>query len=166
MPLVVQILLCLCLLALICGVVWALLWFPRRETSVPTAPRERLRSLSGLLAVVVGDASIVLITLWCVTQIEKLESAESVALVAGGFTAVSTLTTAYLGIKAVSNTASNLNRNQVKDDLAAEAEAVRQVKAREAETDPGPGDGQRVRRFRGEATTFKPERRRRRNRTA
>ncbi|MBT2676805.1 hypothetical protein J7E95_39690 [Streptomyces sp. ISL-14] len=105
MPLATQIILSLVLGVLVVGVVVALLSFPASAYKAPIAARERARALAGLLAVLVGDAAIVLVVVWGVTEIGGLDKPSAVALASGAFTAVSTMTTAYLGLKAVSNTA-------------------------------------------------------------
>ncbi|MFI8520818.1 hypothetical protein ACIGEZ_23770 [Streptomyces sp. NPDC085481] len=116
MPLAVQIILCLAALVLVAGVVGALLVFPQHASQAPFASRERVRSLAGLLAVLVSDTAIVMVTIWGVDKLGGLKAPEAIALVTGAFTAVSTMTTAYLGIKAVSNTAQVLTQSQRRED--------------------------------------------------
>ncbi|MEY2231119.1 MULTISPECIES: hypothetical protein [Streptomyces] len=105
MPLTVQIFLSVALVVLVSGVVLALLGFPQHAHKAPGAARERVRSLAGLLAVLGSDAAIVIVVIWGAGRLGGLDSPEAIALVTGAFTAVSTMATAYLGIKAVSNTA-------------------------------------------------------------
>jgi hypothetical protein len=68
---------------------------------------ERDRALFGLVAVGLSNVVIAAIAVVAVWQ---LDGDKSVALgvISAAFTAVSTMTTAYLGIKAVSNTAKSI----------------------------------------------------------
>ena len=63
---------------------------------------ERVRSLSGAAAVICGDIAI---TVAAVIGAGHASSAEAVGILSGAFTAMSTMTTAYFGIKGISNTA-------------------------------------------------------------
>lgn len=111
MPLATQIILALVLGVLVAGAVLALIGFPRNAQKAPLASRDRVRALSGFLAVLVSDVAIVIVVIWAVGKVGGLDKASAVALVSGAFTAVSTMTTAYLGLKAVSNTAQILHED-------------------------------------------------------
>jgi hypothetical protein len=72
---------------------------------------EKFRALMGLFAVLLSDAAIIVATLWGVSHLTGSDrGTQTVAILGAAFTAVSTLTTAYLGIKAVSNTARSIAR--------------------------------------------------------
>jgi len=68
---------------------------------------ERARARYGLLAVVLSNCAIVIVT---VVGVWRLGGDKSVivGVLTASFTAMTSLTTAYLGIKAVSNTAKSL----------------------------------------------------------
>jgi hypothetical protein len=74
---------------------------------------DRTRSLSGLGAVVAGDIAIVMAAILGIIYISRASGTSSnapqiVAILSGGFTAIGTMTTAYFGIKSISNTAQNV----------------------------------------------------------
>ncbi|MEU6143022.1 hypothetical protein ABZ848_21970 [Streptomyces sp. NPDC047081] len=68
---------------------------------------ERVRSLSGAAAVFFGDAAVAVAASIGVLHVAGTTngSAQIVGILSAAFTAVSTTTTAYFGIKAMSNTA-------------------------------------------------------------
>jgi hypothetical protein len=71
-----------------------------------TARVERTRAWVGLLVVVVGDATIVVATVVGVLVIHgNAAGTATVSILTSAFTAISTMTTAYFGIRAASNTA-------------------------------------------------------------
>ncbi|WP_210593696.1 hypothetical protein [Streptomyces sp. GESEQ-35] len=65
---------------------------------------EKVRALYGLLSVVISSAAISGVAIFGVWQLDGDKSV-IVGVLTAAFTAVSSMTTAYLGIKAVSNTA-------------------------------------------------------------
>ncbi|KPI03523.1 hypothetical protein OK074_4890 [Actinobacteria bacterium OK074] len=69
---------------------------------------ERARARYGLLAVVGSNAAIVLVTVVGVWQLHG-DTSVIVGVLTAAFTAVSSMTTAYLGIKAISNTAKSMS---------------------------------------------------------
>jgi len=75
---------------------------PMRELDL-----ERYRARYGLLAVVLSNFSIVTVAIVGVWQLGGDKSV-IVGVLTAAFTAVSSMTTAYLGIKAVSNTAKSI----------------------------------------------------------
>ncbi|NUO97961.1 MAG: hypothetical protein HOQ47_15690 [Streptomyces sp.] len=70
---------------------------------------ELARARYGLLAVVSSNLAIVVVAVIGVWRLDGDKSVV-VAVLTAAFTAVSSMTTAYLGIKAVSNTAKSLAR--------------------------------------------------------
>jgi hypothetical protein len=74
---------------------------------------ERTRAITGLAAVVAGDVAIALAAILGIVFATRGSIASSalpqvVAILSSGFTAIGTMTTAYFGIKSMSNTANNL----------------------------------------------------------
>ncbi|GAA2889735.1 hypothetical protein [Streptomyces mexicanus] len=63
---------------------------------------QKTRAWAGLLVILLGDVAIVLAAILGLASTDHNQSA---AILASAFTAVSTMTTAYFGIRAVSNTA-------------------------------------------------------------
>ncbi len=63
---------------------------------------QKTRAWAGLLVVVLGDAAITIAAIWGVAG---AGSAPTAAVLTSAFTAVSTMTTAYFGIRAATNTA-------------------------------------------------------------
>ncbi|MEU6670576.1 hypothetical protein [Streptomyces sp. NPDC046727] len=68
---------------------------------------EKDRARYGLLAVVISNLAIAGVAIFGVWQLDG-DKAVIVGILTAAFTAVSSLTTAYLGIKAVSNTAKSI----------------------------------------------------------
>ncbi|MBW8797257.1 MAG: hypothetical protein JF597_27755 [Streptomyces sp.] len=68
---------------------------------------EKDRARYGLLAVVVSNLSIAAVAVFGVWRLNGNESV-IIGVLTAAFTAVSSMTTAYLGIKAVSNTAKSM----------------------------------------------------------
>ncbi|MFF3336538.1 hypothetical protein ACFYWX_44815 [Streptomyces sp. NPDC002888] len=79
---------------------------------------QKTRTWAGLLAVFIGDAAISVAAIWGVTG---TDDAQSVAILTSAFTAVSTMTTAYFGIRALSNTAQAKAAAHSKEPDAAKA---------------------------------------------
>ncbi|MEU6374055.1 hypothetical protein [Streptomyces sp. NPDC046909] len=68
---------------------------------------EKSRSLYGLLAVVITNVAIAGVAIFGVWRLNG-NTAVIVGVLTSAFTAVSSVTTAYLGIKAISNTAKSI----------------------------------------------------------
>ncbi|MFI0810986.1 hypothetical protein [Streptomyces echinatus] len=68
---------------------------------------EKDRARYGLLAVVVSNLAIAGVAIFGVWQLDG-DKAVTVGILTAAFTAVSSMTTAYLGIKAISNTARSI----------------------------------------------------------
>jgi hypothetical protein len=83
---------------------------PREETPLDAAESadavQRMRAITGLFVVVVGD---VVIAVAAIVGLVVLDSShansQAVAILTSAFTAISSLTTAYFGIRAATNTA-------------------------------------------------------------
>jgi hypothetical protein len=74
---------------------------------------ERVRAVAGLLAVVAGDAAIAIAAMVGIIHFAGSGTSAQVlplivAILSSAFTAIGTMTTAYFGIKAMSNTAKSL----------------------------------------------------------
>ena len=74
---------------------------------------ERTRAITGLAAVVAGDVAIAVAAILGIVFATRGSVASSalpqvVAILSSGFTAIGTMTTAYFGIKSMSNTANSL----------------------------------------------------------
>ena len=69
---------------------------------------EKTRARYGLLAVVGSNAAITAVAIFGVWQLDG-DRAVIVGVLSSAFTAMASLTTAYLGIKAVSNTAQSMS---------------------------------------------------------
>jgi hypothetical protein len=74
---------------------------------------DKTRSITGLLAVVGGDIAIAVAAILGILHISSssTQSAQFVAILTSAFTAIGTMTTAYFGIKSISNTAQALGQN-------------------------------------------------------
>ncbi|MEU3514083.1 hypothetical protein ABZ770_02075 [Streptomyces sp. NPDC006654] len=68
---------------------------------------EKTRARYGLLAVVVSNLAIAAVAVFGVWQLDG-DTSVIIGVLTAAFTAVSSMTTAYLGIKAVSNTARSI----------------------------------------------------------
>jgi len=83
-----------------------------RGTSDPGV--EKIRAWTGLAAVVAGDVAIALAAILGITHFASSGTGSSqvlpqiVAILSSAFTAIGTMTTAYFGIKSISNTAKNV----------------------------------------------------------
>jgi drug/metabolite transporter (DMT)-like permease len=64
-----------------------------------------IRSWTGLLVVVFGDAAVAAAAIWGVVKSTGTANAQLVSILTSAFTAIGAMTTAYFGIRAVSNTA-------------------------------------------------------------
>ncbi|MEU2715618.1 hypothetical protein [Streptomyces sp. NPDC007205] len=76
------------------------------SSSVVSEKVEKTRSLTGCAAVLVGDLAITaaaVLGMWWTR-----DTRDSVAILSSAFTAVTSMTTAYFGIKGISNTASRV----------------------------------------------------------
>jgi hypothetical protein len=78
---------------------------------------EKVRAWAGLIAVVAGDTAIALAAILGITHFAASGTSSQVlpqivAILSGAFTAIGTMTTAYFGIKAMSNTAKNLAKSK------------------------------------------------------
>jgi hypothetical protein len=75
---------------------------------------QRTRAWTGLLVVAVGDVAIVVAAVFGILKVagSTTHATSVVAILSSGFTAVGTMTTAYFGIRAASNTAQSSIRNQ------------------------------------------------------
>src|SRR5262249_25600663 len=86
---------------------------PAQQSGKWDSSVERTRSITGLIAVVVGDVVIALAAIIGTVYAARGSGSSSgtpqlVAILSSAFTAIGTLTTAYFGIRSVSNTATNL----------------------------------------------------------
>ncbi|MCX4763221.1 hypothetical protein OG562_20035 [Streptomyces sp. NBC_01275] len=75
---------------------------------------EKDRARYGLLAVVVSNLAIAAVAMFGVWRLDGDKSV-IVGVLTAAFTTVSSITTAYLGIKAVSNTAKAMARDNARD---------------------------------------------------
>jgi arginine exporter protein ArgO len=68
---------------------------------------QKVRAWTGLLVVAVGDIAIVIAAIVGIAHVsnDSANTSSIVAILSSGFTAVGTMTTAYFGIRAASNTA-------------------------------------------------------------
>ena len=82
---------------------------------------EKNRARYGLMAVVVSNLAIAAVAVFGVWQLNG-DTSVTVGVLTAAFTAVSSTTTAYLGIKAVSNTAKSMATGLLPARPAAEAE--------------------------------------------
>ncbi len=73
---------------------------------------EKIRARYGLLAVVGSNLAITAVAIFGVWQLNG-DRAVIVGVLTSAFTAMAGLTTAYLGIKAVSNTAQSMSKEEV-----------------------------------------------------
>ncbi|GAA3767725.1 hypothetical protein [Streptomyces chiangmaiensis] len=73
---------------------------------------ERDRARYGLLAVIISNLAIAGVAVFGVWRLDGDKSV-TVGVLTAAFTSVSSMTTAYLGIKAVSNTAKSMARERV-----------------------------------------------------
>lgn len=75
---------------------------------------QKTRAWTGLLVVAVGDVAIVIAAVFGIVKVagSTTHATSVVAILSSGFTAVGTMTTAYFGIRAASNTAQSSIRNQ------------------------------------------------------
>lgn len=75
---------------------------------------EQVRALGGLLAVIGAVAAVILASVWAVGHFgNKTDS--NVAILSAGFSAVTAITTSYLSIKAISNTAKSAMHHAQRD---------------------------------------------------
>ncbi|MGW1911933.1 hypothetical protein ACWCQS_14700 [Streptomyces sp. NPDC002076] len=72
---------------------------------------EKVRARYGLLAIVISNLAIVTVAIIGVWRLDGDKSV-IVGILTAAFTAVSSMTTAYLGIKAISNTAKSIALGQ------------------------------------------------------
>ncbi|MER7923847.1 MULTISPECIES: hypothetical protein [unclassified Streptomyces] len=93
---------------------------------------EKIRARYGLLAVVGSNFGITAVAVFGVWQLDG-DRAVIVGVLTSAFTAMAGLTTAYLGIKAVSNTAQSMSK-----DAGHQQDAARQSPAPPAAEDEAP----------------------------
>lgn len=72
---------------------------------------EQLRSLGGAIVVITADAAVMIAAIVAATHVGTTSS-NGISIMTGAFTAVTAVTTAYLGIKAASNTAQAVIRGR------------------------------------------------------
>jgi|SRR3954468_3445809 hypothetical protein len=72
---------------------------------------QRTRALMALLVVSAGDAAIAVTAIFAIVKLGATDT-PGVAIATGAFTAISTMTSAYFGIRAASNTAQAVVANQ------------------------------------------------------
>ncbi|MFD7235373.1 hypothetical protein ACFWAT_08680 [Streptomyces syringium] len=94
-------------MVLITGSVGGFYWIKHNETAKHYAG-DRTRTLAGLLVVAASDAAIIVALIWGAGKLAGQDAAVLVGVLTGAFTAISTMTTAYLGIRAVSNAAQGI----------------------------------------------------------
>src|SRR6266545_4308714 len=85
---------------------------------------QRTRAWTGLLVVIAGDALIGGGPAFGVFKGGDATSAQSVAILSSAFTAISTMTAAYFGIRAVTNTAQSAVAQQAATTMATAASAA------------------------------------------
>jgi hypothetical protein len=85
---------------------------------------QRTRAWTGLLVVIAGDALIGGAAAFGVFKGGDATSAQSVAILSSAFTAISTMTAAYFGIRAVTNTAQSAVTQQAATTMATAASAA------------------------------------------
>jgi hypothetical protein len=66
---------------------------------------QKTRAWTGLLVVVFGDVAIAAAAVWGIVKSGTSANTQLVAILTSAFTAIGTMTTAYFGIRAASNTA-------------------------------------------------------------
>ncbi|MEX2980699.1 hypothetical protein [Streptomyces sp. C36] len=76
---------------------------------------QKTRAWAGLVVVVLGDAAITLAAIW---GVHSADGAATTAILTSAFTAVSTMTTAYFGIRAATNTAQAHSQAQADQAVA------------------------------------------------
>ncbi|GHK03778.1 hypothetical protein SY2F82_55750 [Streptomyces sp. Y2F8-2] len=117
------------LAALACPVPGATFWLVQAATgklepgasAMQDTELEKTRARYGLLAVIISNVAIAVVAIFGVWRLDGDKSV-MVGVLTAAFTAVSSMTTAYLGIKAVSNTAKAMATR----DLPATATAAQQ----------------------------------------
>ncbi|MEV0737612.1 hypothetical protein AB0I51_16895 [Streptomyces sp. NPDC050549] len=100
---------------------------------------EKIRARYGLLAVVGSNIAITAVAVFGVWQLNG-DRAVIVGVLTSAFTAMAGLTTAYLGIKAVSNTAQSMSKEAGRQQDAERQQSARTALEGEAvQADGGPG---------------------------
>ncbi|WP_405972812.1 hypothetical protein OG496_27650 [Streptomyces sp. NBC_00988] len=100
---------------------------------------EKIRARYGLLAVVGSNIAITAVAVFGVWQLNG-DRAVIVGVLTSAFTAMAGLTTAYLGIKAVSNTAQSMSKEAGRQQDAERQQSARPALEDEAvQADGGPG---------------------------
>jgi hypothetical protein len=89
---------------------------------IAEASMQKTRSWTGLIVVVGGDVTIALAAILGLSLTSKADSDQLVAILTSAFTAISSMTSAYFGIRAASNTAQSSVQGTVR---AAEAARTR-----------------------------------------
>jgi hypothetical protein len=116
---------------------------------------EKLRSWTGLMAVVAGDVAIAVAAIIGIVFSTRQTGHTSVApqivaILSSGFTAIGTLTTAYLGIKGIANAAQNIagpligtpqtpGQNSLRQQARRQAQASRRAQPRSTTPPRHPG---------------------------
>ncbi|MCT9079677.1 hypothetical protein [Streptomyces fulvoviolaceus] len=93
---------------------------------------DKSRSLYGLLAVIISNVAIAGVAIFGVWRLDG-DKAVIVGVLTAAFTAVSSMTTAYLGIKAVSNTAKSMVQQQSATTQAQSATSQAQAATSQAQ---------------------------------
>ena len=101
---------------------------------------ERTRARTGLLAVVAGDVAIAIAAILGIVYTARgtAPGAQIAAILSSGFTAIGTMTTAYFGIKSMSNTAASLAGPPT--GSPANVPVTRPAVSPDTATGPSPGD--------------------------
>ena len=79
---------------------------------------QRIRAWTGLLVVVFGDVAIAAAATWGIIKSAGTANAQLVSILTSAFTAISTMTTAYFGIRAASNMAQSAVAGAAQQDGA------------------------------------------------
>jgi hypothetical protein len=101
---------------------------------------EKIRARYGLLAVVGSNLAITAVAIFGVWQLDG-DRAVIVGVLTSAFTAMAGLTTAYLGIKAVSNTAQSMSKDAGHQQDAGRHNPARPALEDEAPSGPMGGSG-------------------------
>ncbi|MFJ5308226.1 hypothetical protein [Streptomyces sp. NPDC088350] len=101
---------------------------------------EKIRARYGLLAVVGSNIAITAVAIFGVWQLNG-DRAVIVGVLTSAFTAMASLTTAYLGIKAVSNTAQSMSKEAGRQQDAERQQSARPALGDEAPSGPTGGLG-------------------------
>jgi hypothetical protein len=78
---------------------------PSRSDNPSDNAVQRTRAWTGLWVVAAGDVAIAIAAIWGVVKTSGSTNSPTIAILTSAFTAIGTMTTAYFGIKSMSNTA-------------------------------------------------------------